>query len=262
MIMCVLGIALLGAALAPAAALARAPETVLTLTKPEISQGQTTFLGGGLRDGGTYVPGTPVTITAQPFPYRSAPEVLDTVTTNANGAFRVSVRPQLNTIYAASAATDSGAVESKRVKAFVDLVPVSPKLTVRGHRAIVSFTRRYPSGYPIRLSGHRVYWYFRKVSDPVFRRIATSVTREPQPYRIAAGVSFALPRSRHGYRFVVTGCYGVTAVGRESGFGRGGTKRCPVRFRSSSARVLPGPATGDSGVPARVGISPAGVRRG
>ncbi len=237
----ILALAMLAGSLYPATGAARAakPRVSIAVVKSQVVQGSTVRVFGKVRFAGSVLPGTLVTITAQEFPYKRAARGVKTVRTNAAGSFSARVRPRLNTRYRAIAGTLAGLSFSPKKTAYVNLKPVPPRLTVRGHRAFVSFTRQYPSGYPFKLSGRRVSWYFRRASNPIYHRVATSRSREPKADRIAAGVSFRLPRIGGTYRFFVTGCYTVPRAGADDGFGRTRAKRCPGRFRSSG-RVLPG----------------------
>lgn len=248
------------AGLLPATAGARAAgvRTTIRVIKPDVVLGGTVRVTGRVIASGTPIPGALVTVTAKDFPYRSKPAGVRTVRTNAAGVYSARVRPRFNTRYRAVSGTLAGFSFSRVAPAYVTLTPVKPRLTLRGHRAIVSFARRFPAGYPIRLGGHRVSWYFRKASNPIYRRVATSATREPKANVLYARVSFMVPRLRRSYRFFVTGCYGLTRVGGDDGFGRTRTRRCPARFRSSSARVVPG---GSPMTPAAVGLSVPSLSR-
>jgi hypothetical protein len=107
--------------------------------------------------------------------------------------------------------------------------------TIPGNRAKANFFLQFPRDYPLRLSGRRVTWYFRKANDSIFRKIATSKTRATETKRMYSTVRFDLPDSRTRYRYVVTWCFAIGREGQDIGVGRNAGGDCPRRFRDDDA---------------------------
>lgn len=227
----VLAGALAWSMLAPAAVPARGgPSITLKVSENELRPGRSTDLTGELSGVFTGSDGRTVTLMESPYPYDSE-TVADTTTTDADGRFSFEETPELNSRY--RAVFDGGPVDGsasspvRQVYVFAK-TKFRLRLNDRGTRANGAFTLIYsPRVQPEYYVGRKIHWYFRKTSQPRYRRVATTRMRD-KPRGAKGKVSYRLPRSRNGYRFQMGYC--LASPARDVGIGNEEPDRCPRSF--------------------------------
>jgi hypothetical protein len=217
------------AGLGPGSA-AAADQLSIKITKTDVNLGARTVIRGQLSTSGTKK-GQRVVLLGRSFPYKRG-RVVASTTTGTSGAYSFRVRPSLNTRYRVKFKT----VFSKRVRVYVYPVQTNTRVrTISGNRARVHFFVKFPANYPLRLSGRRLTWYFRKSGRPVFRKIKTTRTRATEANRVFGDAIINLPESRRGYDYFITWCFAIGRKGEDIGVTRQSGGACPRRFRITSA---------------------------
>lgn len=216
-------------ALLPVAASA-APTLTLEARSAEIDLGNGTQLSGKLS--GTAAEGVELAIIAKKFPYRRA-TVIDTVTLGADGRFSSRVKPTLNSIYRAEVVLPTGEVSSPNARVYINLPNRETSTRTAGDVAISRFYVQFPADYPLRLSGRKITWYFRKTTDPIYRAVKTTLSKE-RFGRLVGETRIPLPRGN--YRYFITWCFALGKRGQDIGIGRNDGGGCSTSFR---ARVAP-----------------------
>ena len=209
---------------------AAADRLSIKVTKAEVDLGDRTVIRGMLSSDGPEA-SQRVVLLGRKFPYKRERVVASTFT-GTGGTYFFRVRPTLNTRYRVRFES----VHSDRVRVFV--FPVKSETSVRtisGNRAKAHFFVQFPADYPLRLSGRRITWYFRKAGNPIYRKIKTTRTRATDSKRIIGDAILDLPESRDPYSYFVTWCFAIGREGQDIGVGRNAGGGCPRRFRDTSA---------------------------
>lgn len=214
-------------ALGPATA-AAAPAVTLEVKKADIDLGKGTQLSGRLT--GTEPEGLPLAIVAKEFPYKRA-VVVDEIVLGPDGRFRSQVKPTLNTIYRAVVGTPTTEIRSPNRRVYISLPNRETRTRTAGDVAISSFFVQFPADYPLPLGGRKITWYFRKTTDPVFRAVKTSRSKE-RFGRLVGETRIPLPRGNYSY--FITWCFALGKRGADIGIGRNDGGGCS---NTLSARV-------------------------
>ena len=224
-----LGAALLLICLVPGSA-AAADRLSINITENEVDLGDRTVIKGQLSSDGPEA-SQRVVLLGRKFPYKRE-RVVATTFTGTSGTYVFRVRPTLNTRYRVRFES----VHSDRVRVFVFPVKADTSVrTISGNRAKAHFFVQFPADYPLRLSGRRITWYFRKADNPIFRKIKTTRTRATESKRIIGDTVLNLPESRERYNYFITWCFSIGRDGQDIGVGRNAGGDCPRRFRDTSA---------------------------
>ena len=223
-----LGAALLIACLLPGSA-AAVDRLSIKVTETDVDLGDRTVIKGLLSSGGPEA-SQRVELLARKFPYKRERVVASTFT-GTSGTYFFRVRPTLNTRYRVRFKS----VHSDRVRVFVYPVKTDTSVrTISGNRARAHFFVQFPADYPLRLSGRRVTWYFRKSDNPIYRTIKTTRSRATDSKRIYGDTVLNLPESPEGYDYFITWCFAIGREGQDIGVGRKAGGGCPRRFRDTS----------------------------
>lgn len=233
--------------LAVPAVAAAAPGITLDQDPQPVEYGDSTNLHGTLSGVSGGSAGRNVILLASEFPYDGEAPVAST-TTGPGGAFAFTVAPELNTRYRArfDGGILLGSATSPIEQVWVFGVPFFGDLNVVGRRVQrvrTWFQLEYsPELEPDPLAGKRAHWYFRRTTQPRYRRVKSSPLRplEGGGGGVYTRVAYRLPRSRRGYRFEFFPC--LNAPARDIGLGNDRPSRCRKGFRARdrSARATAG----------------------
>ena len=185
---------------APAPAAPLAPELTASLAPAELTLGGTLSIAGRLRSGGQGLPGVPLELQSDPYPFRRfAP--LAHVSTSTDGSFSFpGIRPDRNTRLRVVSEGSTAVIGPLLVATIDPKVSSSARSLGPGRVRLTLRVRHATTGNGRSVSAR---WFLAEPASRVYRLAAVTATRELSPGVTYASVIVDPPVRRFVYRVCI-----------------------------------------------------------